>query len=126
MKCINLLLVLATFLCYSGICGGISYSYNAMGVTNTGCHGTQKKANPDSTNSYKSSDKVNHNIHMCQEALISAPTNFDLNIKEIILDSVAVIFPIMEINGVPSFTLSLNIKEHHPPDLFLVKSSLLL
>jgi hypothetical protein len=80
----------------------------------------------DLANSYKSSSELGPRTHMCQVALTGAHKSFDLNLKDIILYSVAHIIPIYEINSVPSLTLSLNIKEHHPPALFLAKSSFLL
>ena len=63
---------------------------------------------------------------MCQDALPNAPQGFDLNQSDIILSLLTVNMPILEINKIPAFTFSLNIKEHHPPELFLSNSSFLL
>ena len=63
---------------------------------------------------------------MCQDALPNAPQGYDLNQSDIILSSLTIYMPILEINKVPAFAFSLNIKEHHPPELFLSNSSFLL
>ncbi len=126
MKYLNFLLALTTFLCYTGICANVSYSKNTGRKTHTSCHGTIKQETSNSANSYKNSNDTKHKIHMCQEALQNAPNSIDLNLKDTILASLAVYLPTLEINKVPAFVFSLNIKEHHPPELFLTNSSFLL
>lgn len=63
---------------------------------------------------------------MCQDALPNAPLGHDFDLRQIILCSLVVDIPTSEINDVPSFPFSLEIKEHHPPELFLSNSSFLL
>ena len=63
---------------------------------------------------------------MCQVTLPNAPQGYDLNQSDIILSSLAVCIPTFEINKVHAFAFSINIKEHHPPELFLSNSSFLL
>jgi hypothetical protein len=81
----------------------------------------------NATNSYKSTDAINHTMSMCQDALPNAPHGYDSNLKHIILHSLAINIPILEINRVSNFHLKLEIKrEYQPPEVFLANSSFLL
>ena len=127
MKYLSFLLVLTTFLCYTGICADVCYSNNASEInTNTGCHGDKKQDTSNSANSYRNSNHIKHNIYMCQDALPNAPVSHDFDLANLLLCSLAINLPTSEINDVPSFLFSLEIKEHHPPELFLSNSSFLL
>jgi hypothetical protein len=127
MKYLSFFLALTTFLCYTGICADISYSNNTSEITtNTSCHGTKKQDTSSSAISYKNSNHINHKIDMCQVALPNAPQGYDLNQNHIIFSSPAVYVPILEINKTTVLVFSFNIKEHHPPELFLSNSSFLL
>ncbi|MGH7799858.1 MAG: hypothetical protein ACREOW_04405 [Thermodesulfobacteriota bacterium] len=127
MKYLSFFLALTTFLCYTGICADVCYSNNASEITtNAGCHGTKKQDTSNSAISYQSSNHINHKIYMCQDAIPNAPQGYDLNQSDIILSSPAVCMPTFEINKVHAFAFSINIKEHHPPELFLSNSSFLL
>jgi len=127
MKYLSFFLALTTFLCYTGICADVSYSNNTSEITtNTSCHGTKKQDTSSSAISYKNSNHISHKIDMCQVALPNAPQGYDLNQSHIILSSLAVYVPIIEINKATVLVFSFNIKEHHPPELFLSNSSFLL
>jgi len=127
MKYLSFFLALTTFLCYTGICADVSYSNNTSEITtNTSCHGTKKQDTSSSAISYKNSNHINHEIDMCQVVLPNAPQGYDLNQNHIILSSPAVYVPILEINKATVLVFSFNIKEHHPPELFLSNSSFLL
>ncbi len=127
MKYLSFILALTTFLCYTGICADVCYSNNTREIiTNTSCHGTKKQDTYNPENFYQNSNHMRHNIYMCQDALPNAPQGYDLNQRHIILSLLAVYVPILEINKVPALAFSLDIKEHHPPELFLSNSSFLL
>ncbi len=127
MKYLNFLLILTTFLCYTGICSDFANSHTQPNMKS--CH-SNKQDNLSGYKtipySYKNSDTIKYKIHMCQDALPNAPLSHDFDLTNLLLCSLAINLPTLEINDVPGFPFSLEIKEHHPPDLFLSNSSFLL
>ena len=127
MKYLSFFLALTTFLCYTGICADVCYSNNTSEITaNAGCHGTKKQDTSNSAISYQNSNHINHKIYMCQDALPNAPFSHDFDLTNLLLCSLAINLPISEIYDVPGYPFSLEVKEHHPPELFLSNSSFLL
>src|SRR3972149_7544336 len=127
MKYSVLILILVVILCRIGL-GYDVYQSDALPQI-TSCHTDHHheiSSNDAEANFYKSKETAEHNTCMCEYALPNAPHGHDINLRDIIAYSVAVNIPTLEINSVPSFALSLKIREHHPPDLFLANSSLLL
>jgi hypothetical protein len=90
------------------------------------CHASQpnKISGAKTEANSRVTDTRNHRMSICYEALLNASPSHDFN-KTIILYSAATNIPTLEINRVSGFSSSF-IKEHHPPDLFLSNSSLLL
>jgi hypothetical protein len=128
MKLISLFLVLNVILCYTGLDVGVSYSSTLPNITN--CHKNQRdeiSSSESIKNSYKNNDATQHGMFKCcYEALPNAPHGHDFDLKQIVLHSLAVNITTLDSNKLFSFLLSPRIKEHHPPDLFLVNSSFLL
>ena len=127
MKFISFLLILSIILCYTGLGMGVSHSSTHTNITN--CHKNQHDEISGAeliANSYEN-DATHHKMFKCcYEALTNAPLSHDFDLRRIILCQVAVNMPTLEINDVPGFPFSLEIKEHHPPELFLSNSSFLL
>lgn len=121
-------LVLSVTLCYTGLGANVSHYSTLLNMTN--CHKNQHdeiSGTDTITNSYENIDATHHKMFKCcSDALPNAPQGHDFDLKEILLHSLAVNITTLESNKLFSFLLSLRIKEHHPPDLFLVNSSLLL
>jgi len=127
MKYASLFLVLVVILCRIGFGEDDHHSYNLPNITNSDTNHQDEIYGTDTiANSYKNTESTEHKMCMCEHALPNAPLGHDINLRDIIAYSVAVNIPTLEINSVPSFALSLKIREHHPPDLFLANSSLLL
>lgn len=126
MKYSVLILILVVILCRIGFGGDVYHSDTLTNITNSHTnHHDEFPGTEAIANSYKNSETTEHKC-MCEHALPNAPLGHDINLRDIIAYSVAVNIPTLEINSVPSFTLSLKIREHHPPDLFLANSSFLL
>ena len=127
MKYTSLILILIVVLCRIGLGEDVYHSDTLPDITKSHTpHHDEISNNDAEANSYKSKETAEHNTCMCEYALPNAPHGHDLNPKELISYSVVFNLPTLEINGVPSFALSLKIRAHHPPDLFLANSSLLL
>lgn len=129
MKYFSLLLVSTVFFCYTGVCYAL-YTSLFSNIMKTSCHTTHqdKVSNTDaSTHSYKNPDSERNQIGMCQDALLSAHNSYDLNLKDILIYSLVVNIPSLEINKVFNSRLSFELKkQYHPPDLFLLNSSFLI
>lgn len=131
MKYLSLLLVLNIIFCYTGLSASVCHSLSTPKTMNAGCHTTQDDegiaTKTTKENSYKNSDSTKHTMLMCHYALPNAPHGNDLTLKNILLDSVVINVPNLEINRVSSSNLSFEIsKEYRPPDLFLLNSSFLI
>ncbi len=128
MKSLIFFLVCNIVLCYTGLGANVCYSSSLPNMPNCHMSHSDRISSVEKTaNSYKDTDAVNHAMSMCQDALLNAPHSYDSNLKYIILYSLAVNIPVLEINTVPSFSLNLALKtEYRPPDLFLANSSFLL
>jgi hypothetical protein len=127
MKSISLFLILSLILCYTGLGVGVSRSYS-LSIT-TDCHTGQQNRVSETraiANCCKNNDAKKHGTCICFDALTNATYSHDFNQKDI-LYSVAFYIPILKINEVSSFFLSLTIKkEYQPPELYLANSSFLL
>ncbi len=127
MKSLSFFLVLSVILCYTGLGVDVCHSLTLPDITN--CHANQRNEIPDTetiANSYKNTDATKYNM-CCYDTLPNAPHGYDFNLKDIILFSVAVNIPTLEINKISSSPLSLTIKrEQQLPELFLANSSFLL
>jgi len=127
MKYASLFLVLVVILCRIGLDVDVYHSDTLSNITNSRTnHQDEISGTKSIANYYINTESANHKVCMCEHALPNAPLGHDINLRDIIAYSVAVNIPTLEINSVPSFALSLKIREHHPPDLFLANSSLLL
>src|SRR3970282_2701616 len=127
MKYASLFLVLVVILCRIGLDEDVYHSDSLSNITNSHANHQDEISGTEAiVNSYKNTESAEHKMCMCEHALPNAPHGHDINLRDIIAYSVAVNIPTLEINSVPSFALSLKIREHHPPDLFLANSSLLL
>src|SRR5574341_2092670 len=123
MKYTSFFLVLVVILCRIGLDVDVYHSDTLSNITNSHTNYRDEISGTEAiANSYKNTEATEHKC-MCEHALPNAPQGHDLNLRDIILYSVAVDIPTLEINSVPSFALSLKIREHHPPDLFLANSS---
>ena len=131
MKTLSLLLVLNVIFCYTGLSDRVCHSLSTPKTMNAGCHTTQDgegiATKTAEEHSYKNSDSTKHTTLMCHDALPNATNGHDLNLKNILLSSVVVNVPDLEINKVSTFHLNHETKkEYRPPDLFLVNSSFLI
>ena len=128
MKYLSLFLVISVVLCYTGLGANVCHSSGAM-PSMANCHTNHKNefsGEKTIANTYKNTNATNHARSMCQDAL---PTNATHNyiIKDIILYSLAIDVPTLEVDKVSSFPLNLTLKtKYRPPDLFLANSSFLL
>lgn len=127
MKFMSILLILSIILCYTGVGMDVSHAGTLANVTN--CHKNQHdeiSGTETIANSYEN-DATHHKMFKCcSDALPNATQGLDFGLKEIVVCPSLVNVPTLDVNKLNSFLLSLRIKEHHPPDLFLVNSSLLL
>ncbi len=127
MKYTSFFLVLVVILCRIGLDEDVYHSDTLSNITNSHInHQDEISCTEAIVNSYKYTESAEHNTCMCEHALPNAPLGHDINLRDIIAYSVAVNMSTLEINSVPSFALSLKIKERNPPDLFLANSSFLL
>ena len=129
MRPLSFFLVLSIVLCYTGLGADVCHSRTLPNITN--CHTNQQDEIPGTetiANSYENTDTTKHKMFMCHDTLTNAPHGHGFNLKDIILYSVAVNIPTLEISKVSScFPLSLATKrEYQPPELFLANSSFLL
>jgi hypothetical protein len=130
MKYLSLLLASSVFFCYTGVCYAFYTTPNPK-VTKTSCqtthHNKVSNADANAYSYYNNPDSGNNQIGMCQDALLSAHNGYDLNLKDILLYSLVVKVPSLEINKVFNSRLNFEIKkQYRPPDLFLLNSSFLL
>lgn len=131
MKNINLVLVLILLACYSGFgAGSISSSIPS---NNSNCHSIKKerhaqnKHKRDSATYYLDEHRSNHGTsRCCFESLPNAPQKAQMFFKNLILDASLTNNPNLETVKHPNSSLSVSIREHDPPNLFVSNSSLLL
>ena len=127
MKYTSLILILIVVLCRIGLGENVYHSDTLPDITNSRTnHHDEISGSEAEANSYKSKETAEHNTCMCEYALPNAPHGHDLNPKELISYSVVFNLPTLESKNFPSVPLNLGIKDHHPPDLFIANSSLLL
>ena len=127
MKYTSLILILVVFLCRVGLGYDVYQSDALPKITN--CHTDHHDEFPTTeaeANSYKSKETAEHNTCVCEYALPNAPHGHNLNLREFISYSVSLSLPTLENKNFPSVSSNLGIKNHHPPDLFIANSSLLL
>ncbi len=125
MKYFSFYLILSVFLCYTGLGASVCYSSSSAVSNMKNCHASQPnkisdaktEANPRVT------DIREHRTSMCYEALLNASQSHDFN--KTILYSAAINISNLLVFRISNFHSNF-IKEHHPPDLFLSNSSLLL
>lgn len=127
MKYVSFILIVSIILCYTGVGMDVSHAGTLPNVTK--CHKTQHDeiSGTDTIANYYENDATHHKMFKCcSDALPNAPQGHDFDLANLLLCSLAINLPTSEINDVPSFLFSLEIKEHHPPELFLSNSSFLL
>jgi hypothetical protein len=128
MKYFSFYLILNIFLCYTGLGASVCYSSNSavpnMNMKN--CHASQpnKISGAKTEANSRVTDTRNHRMSICYEALLNASQSHDFN-KTIILYSAAINISNLLVFRISNLHSGF-IKEHHPPDLFLSNSSLLL
>jgi hypothetical protein len=131
MKKMNLLLVLTLLACYSGF--GSKSAYSSIPSSNPNCHSikkeghSQNKHESDVTIYYLNGHVMNHGaFRCCFESLPNAPQKDHLTFKDLILDASFINNSNLETSKHLNSSLSVNIREHDPPNLYLSNSSLLL
>src|SRR5581483_6440727 len=125
MKYFSFYLILSVFLCYTGLGASVCYSGSSAVSNMKNCHASQpNKISDDKTEANsRVTDTRNHRMSICYETLLNASQNQGFN--KTILYSAAINIPSLLVFRISNFHSNF-IKEHHPPDLFLSNSSLLL
>jgi hypothetical protein len=131
MKNLNLVLVLILLACYSGFASRSVYASGPS--SNSNCHSmktevqAQNQHKSDASVYYSNEHAMNHGAsRCCFESLTNAPQNEHLAFKDLRLDASFVNNTSPEINKCRNSSLSISIREHDPPDLYVSNSSLLL
>lgn len=131
MKNINFALVLILLACYSGF--GAGSIFPSIPSNNSNCHSikkerdTQNKHKSDSATYYLDEHPSSHRaFKCCFESLPNAPQKGQMFFKNMILDASLSNNPNVETVKHANSSLSVRIREHDPPNLFVSNSSLLL
>ena len=131
MKKLNLFLVVTLITCYSGF-GSRSIS-SSFPSSNSNCHSikkedhSQNRHKSDATIYYLNEHVMNHGaFRCCFVSLNNAPQKDHLTFKDLILDASFIKNSSLEMNKHLDSSLSVNIREHDPPYLFLSNSSFLI
>lgn len=131
MKKINLFLVLILIACYSGF--GSRTIYPSVTPSDANCHSinkenrSQDKHYSDATVFHLNKDAINPGAsRCCLESLNNAPQNDHLLSKDLILYASLHENSAHQIDDHIKSILSVNIREHDPPDLYVSNSTLLL
>jgi hypothetical protein len=127
----NLFLVLTLIACYSGFSSRSVYS--SVPSSNSNCHSIKKedhaqnKHKSDATVYYLNEHVMNHGaFRCCFESLTNAPQKDHLTFKDLILGASFINNSNLETNKHLNSGLSVSIREHDPPYLFLSNSSFLI
>jgi hypothetical protein len=131
MKKMNLFLILTLLACYSGF--GSRSVYSSTPSSNSSCHSIKKeehaqnKHKSDAAIYYLSEHVMKHSAsRCCFESLTNAPLKDQLAFKDLISDASFINSSDIETNKHLNLGLSVSIREHDPPDLYVSNSSLLL
>jgi len=131
MKNLNLVLVLTLLACYSGF--GSTSVYASVPSSKSNCHSMKTEVHAQNQHKSDASDYslnkhvMNHGaFRCCFESLPNAPQNDHLAFKDLRLDVSFVNSTSPEINKCRKSSLTISVREHDPPDLYVSNSSLLL
>lgn len=131
MKNMNLVLVLTLLACYSGFGSGSIIS--SIPSSKPNCHSIKKedhapnKHKSDAGAFYLGEHVKNRGaFRCCFESLPNAPQKDHISFKDLISDASFVNNPNLETGKHLSSSISVSIREHDPPDLYVSNSSLLL
>jgi hypothetical protein len=92
----------------------------------TGDH-SKNQHESDASAYYLTQQEINHGaFRCCFESLTNAPQKDHVTLKDLKFDASFINNPILEISKGFSSALSVSIREHDPPDLYMSISSLLL
>jgi hypothetical protein len=131
MKTLNLVLVLALLACYSGYGSGLAYSSIRSNQSN--CHSIKRELRaPDKLKGGATVYYLSEHVmkpgafRCCFESLTNAPHKEHMSFKDLILDASLIDNSKLETSKILNSSLSVSLREHDPPDLYVSNSSLLL
>lgn len=127
----NLVLVLTLLACYSGF--GSRSLYSSIPSSNSNCHSIKKeghapnKLKSDAAAYYLGEQFADHGaLRCCFESLPNAPQKDHISLRDLILDASFINNLALETGRHLDSSISVSIREHDPPNLYVSNSSLLL